>query len=107
MEERHFRAALSRHKKDLITVQQLVKTKDLKAVVRFYYIENGLRKKQVAEHSGGCTHRPLLVPPTLALVLRRRARSRRSCCATLAAWHAGTAEAGKAGAAAADGAAAP
>lgn len=48
VEERHFRAALAReptkrHDPDLGVVREAVKTKDLKAVIRFFYVEDGAR----------------------------------------------------------------
>ena len=44
-EERQFHAAIKKHT-DLNEVAELVKTKDLRAVVRFYYLEMGRRQKE-------------------------------------------------------------
>lgn len=48
-EERHFRSALVKCKKDLRQVQEAVKTKDLGSIVRYFYVDNGLRKKEERE----------------------------------------------------------
>jgi hypothetical protein len=47
VEERHLHAALARSKTvDLRSVRDYVKTKDLKAVVRYFYVVDGERKKE-------------------------------------------------------------
>mmetsp|Transcript_17065 Transcript_17065/g.53988 ORF Transcript_17065/g.53988 Transcript_17065/m.53988 type:complete len:171 (+) Transcript_17065:337-849(+) len=48
-EERHFHAALGKHKKDLRAVHGAVKTKDMASVVRLYYLKNGLKKREERE----------------------------------------------------------
>ena len=49
MEERHFRAAFSKHRGNLLAMHEAVRTKSLQAVVRFYYVEDGLRIKTERE----------------------------------------------------------
>jgi len=53
VEERHFHAALGKHKKDLRAVHDAVRTKDMASVVRLYYLENGLKKKEEREKARG------------------------------------------------------
>jgi hypothetical protein len=49
VEERHFRSAYAKHKDDIRAISECVKTKSLKAVVRFYFVEEGARKKAERE----------------------------------------------------------
>jgi len=49
VEERQFRSGMGKYKKDLKAIQELVKTKDMKAIVRFFSLEKGPRKKQKGE----------------------------------------------------------
>ena len=46
VEERQFRSALTKHKGDIFAIRDAVRTKSLAAVVRFYFVEDGFRKKE-------------------------------------------------------------
>ena len=49
VEERQFRSALAKHKSDLYAISEAVRTKSFAAVVRFFFVEDGLRKKEERE----------------------------------------------------------
>ena len=73
VEERHLHAALARSKTvDLRSVRDYVKTKDLKAVVRYFYVVDGERKK---EHRDKEREKYDLEREKYDLELRLRARS--------------------------------
>ena len=46
VEERQFRSAYSKHKNDIYAIREAVKTKSFSAVVRFFWVVDGLRKKE-------------------------------------------------------------
>ena len=46
VEERQFRSAYAKHKNDIYAIREAVKTKSFGAVVRFFFVEDGLRKKE-------------------------------------------------------------
>uniref|UniRef100_A0A7S0LHC2 ELM2 domain-containing protein n=1 Tax=Coccolithus braarudii TaxID=221442 RepID=A0A7S0LHC2_9EUKA len=49
VEERQLRSAMASKKKDLHAIQEMVKTKDFKAIVRLYYLEHGVKKREKLE----------------------------------------------------------
>ena len=49
VEERHFRSAFTKHRFNILAMHEAVRTKSLKAVIRFYYVEDGVRIKTERE----------------------------------------------------------
>lgn len=49
VEERHFRSAFAKHKDDVVGINYCVKSRSFGEVVRFFFVEEGMRKKAERE----------------------------------------------------------